>query len=107
MTEKLKHGDILNHSGPWEGVFLVYFKFTFRIFLKPYSISFFLVFQDIHVMIFVGFGFLMTFLKKYGYGPVGYNFFISSLAIQWYIIVSGCIKHRGTTGFDINLDLTR
>jgi ammonium transporter Rh len=65
------------------------------------------VFQDVHVMIFVGFGFLMTFLKKYGYGAVGYNFFISSLAIQWYIIVAGCIEHRGTTGFDINLKMAK
>jgi hypothetical protein len=24
------------------------------------------MFQDIHIMIFIGFGFLMTFLKKYG-----------------------------------------
>ena len=28
--------------------------------------DFYAMFQDIHVMIFVGFGFLMTFLKKYG-----------------------------------------
>lgn len=28
-------------------------------------------FQDIHVMIFIGFGFLMTFLKRYGYSAVG------------------------------------
>lgn len=66
-----------------------------------------LVFQDVHVMIFVGFGFLMTFLKKYGYGAVGYNFFISALAIQWYIIIQGCIHHRGKSGFDIKLNMKR
>ncbi|CAB3991936.1 ammonium transporter Rh type A-like isoform X2, partial [Paramuricea clavata] len=63
------------------------------------------MFQDVHVMIFVGFGFLMTFLKRYGYGAVGYNFFISALAIQWYIIIQGCIEHRGQSGFDIKLNM--
>ena len=28
--------------------------------------DFYSMFQDIHVMIFIGFGFLMTFLRKYG-----------------------------------------
>ena len=65
------------------------------------------VFQDVHVMIFVGFGFLMTFLKKYGYGAVGYNFFLSALAIQWYIIIAGCIEHRGVTDFTINLNINK
>ena len=40
-------------------------------------------------MIYVGFGFLMTFLKKYGYGAVGYNFFIAALVAQWATIVLG------------------
>ena len=69
--------------------------------------KFSLVFQDVHVMIFVGFGFLMTFLKRYGYGAVGYNFFISALAIQWYIIIKGCTEHRGETGFNITLNIKR
>jgi ammonium transporter Rh len=34
-------------------------------------------------MIFVGFGFLMTFLAKYGFGAVGLNFFLSAMSIQW------------------------
>ncbi|XP_046853448.1 ammonium transporter Rh type A-like [Xenia sp. Carnegie-2017] len=71
------------------------------------QISRYPVFQDVHVMIFVGFGFLMTFLKNYGYSAIGYNFFLSSLAIQWYIIIAGCIEHRETTDFTIDLNLEK
>lgn len=46
-------------------------------------------FSDVHVMIFVGFGFLMTFLKKYGFSAVGFNFFLSALAFQWAMLVNG------------------
>ena len=31
-------------------------------------------FQDVHVMIFIGFGYLMTFLKEYSFTSVGYTF---------------------------------
>ena len=37
-------------------------------------------------MIFIGFGFLMTFLKKYGYSSVGLNFLVAALVIQWSIL---------------------
>jgi len=46
-------------------------------------------FQDVHVMIFIGFGFLMTFLKKYGLSAVSLNMMISALSIQWTILVHG------------------
>ncbi|XP_041031137.1 ammonium transporter Rh type C-like [Carcharodon carcharias] len=46
-------------------------------------------FQDVHVMIFVGFGFLMTFLKRYGFGSVGFNFLIASFSIQWALLMQG------------------
>lgn len=47
------------------------------------------VFQDVHVMIFIGFGFLMTFLKRYGYSSVGFNFMLASMVVQWSIICLG------------------
>jgi len=47
------------------------------------------LYQDVHVMVFVGFGFLMTFLYKYGFSAVGYNFLISGFVIQWSILVNG------------------
>ncbi|XP_078283536.1 ammonium transporter Rh type C-like 2 [Rhinoraja longicauda] len=40
-------------------------------------------------MIFVGFGFLMTFLKRYGFGSVGFNFLIASFSIQWALLMQG------------------
>lgn len=47
------------------------------------------LFQDIHVMMFIGFGFLMTFLKKYWFSALGMNFWLAALTLQWYILVSG------------------
>ena len=46
-------------------------------------------FQDVHVMIFIGFGYLMTFLKKYAFTSVGYTFLIGSFIIQYSILVNG------------------
>lgn len=60
------------------------------------------LYQDVHVMIFIGFGFLMTYLGKYGFSAVcafvcsqqccsyfaffwpqvGYNFLIAAFGIQ-------------------------
>jgi ammonium transporter Rh len=38
-------------------------------------------YQDVHVMIFVGFGFLMVFLRSHGWTSLGYNFFIAAWSI--------------------------
>jgi ammonium transporter Rh len=67
-------------------------------------------FQDVHVMIFVGFGFLMTFLRKYGYSSVGFNFVIAALAIQWSFFTN-TFWHRAfeqhlSDGGKIYLDIT-
>lgn len=40
-------------------------------------------------MIFVGFAFLMTFLKKYGYSATGFNLFAGGLMIQWAVLCQG------------------
>lgn len=46
-------------------------------------------FQDTHVMIIVGFGFLMTFLKRYSWSSLGFNFMFTAFTIQWSILVHG------------------
>jgi len=47
------------------------------------------MFQDVHVMIFLGFGFLMTFLKKYGLSAVSLNLLCSVLAIEVFTLTYG------------------
>jgi len=56
--------------------------------------SFYTSFQDVHVMIFIGFGFLMVFLKKYGFGAVSYNMLLSCICIQWATLLNAWIKQR-------------
>ena len=53
------------------------------------------VFQDVHVMIFIGFGFLMTFLRRYGFSSVGLNMLVAAVAIQWSMLVSGYLHGHG------------
>lgn len=48
-------------------------------------------FQDVHVMIFIGFGFLMTFLRKYGMSAVSLNMLVAVFAIQWHILAGSFI----------------
>jgi len=47
------------------------------------------MFMDVHVMIFVGFGFLMTFLRKYSFGAVGLTFLLGAYCIQLHIVLEG------------------
>merc|ERR1719337_685492 len=39
------------------------------------------------LMMFVGFGYLMTFLKSYGLGAVGFTMLITCLGVQWAMLV--------------------
>lgn len=53
------------------------------------------LFIDLHAMAVLGFGFIMTFLKRYGYGSVGFNLLLVAFVIQWALIFRGWI-HWGT-----------
>ena len=47
------------------------------------------LFQDVHVMIFIGFGFLMVFLKNHSWCSIGFNYLIACWAIQICILFTG------------------
>lgn len=63
--------------------------------------------MDVHSMMFIGFGFLMTFLKKYGYSSVGFNFLIAAYVLEWALLVRGWLEsslHDKTGKFEIKLE---
>uniref|UniRef100_A0A674EMY6 Rh family B glycoprotein n=1 Tax=Salmo trutta TaxID=8032 RepID=A0A674EMY6_SALTR len=72
---KLWHKEIANGSSNYDNDF--YYRYP--------------SFQDVHVMIFIGFGFLMTFLQRYGFSSVGFNFLIAAFALQWATLMQGFV----------------
>ncbi|XP_065586528.1 ammonium transporter Rh type A [Cyrtonyx montezumae] len=60
-------------------------------------------FKDVHVMIFVGFGFLMTFLKKYGFSSVGINMLIAAFGLQWGTLMQGFLHENRGGKFSVNI----
>ncbi|XP_055354446.1 ammonium transporter Rh type A-like [Paramacrobiotus metropolitanus] len=61
------------------------------------------MFQDVHVMMFIGFGYLMTFLRKYGYSSLGINFLLAAFVIQWATLMRGFLHMEGMS---FKIDLT-
>jgi len=51
--------------------------------------SYYPAWQDVHVMIYIGFGFLMVFLKSSSWTAVGFNYMLSAWAFQWAILCVG------------------
>jgi len=70
------------------------------------------MYMDIHVMVFVGFGFLMTFLKNSSWTAIGFTYLIACWSIQICILMTGfwrnvcyqTIEHRDFETIKIDLD---
>merc|ERR1719400_2390140 len=65
------------------------------------------IFQDVHVMIFIGFGFLMVFLKTHSWTSVGFNFLIAAWVLQAGILITAFFHMLFEGHFHkISLDMT-
>ena len=58
-------------------------------------------------MMFIGFGFLMTFLKRYGYSAVSINFLIAAIILQWATLCQGFFHGWDSEAKKIRIDITR
>uniref|UniRef100_A0A8C8SZ55 Ammonium transporter AmtB-like domain-containing protein n=1 Tax=Pelusios castaneus TaxID=367368 RepID=A0A8C8SZ55_9SAUR len=60
-------------------------------------------FQDVNVMVIFGFGFLLAFLKRYGFSSTGFNLLIAALGVQWAVLVEGFLFHFSAGDMKISL----
>lgn len=65
------------------------------------------IYRDIMVMLLLGFGFLMTFLKKYGLSAVGLTMLVTVIAIQLNLFVEPFIRflYNGKVDADFPLPI--
>lgn len=57
-------------------------------------------YQDVNVMMLIGFGFLMAFSKSFSWSAVTYTFFMNAVLVQLYILLTGFWKRVIVDGFN-------
>jgi len=62
--------------------------------------------MDIHALVFIGFGFLMCFLKTHSWSSIGFNYLVAAWAIQCCVLFEGFWRCVIVTGFDEKIDIT-
>ncbi len=95
------------------GIFLVaqiilipFFVFGTTYSSEDYSTKEYIAFRDIMAMLLLGFGYLMTFLKNYGLGAVGFTMMLSILSMETNILVEYLFRIlKGEDGHDSSFPL--
>uniref|UniRef100_A0A667GHJ9 Ammonium transporter AmtB-like domain-containing protein n=1 Tax=Lynx canadensis TaxID=61383 RepID=A0A667GHJ9_LYNCA len=50
------------------------------------------VLQDVTIMVALGFGFINSSLRRYGWSSVAFNLFLLALAVQWAVLLDGFLE---------------
>jgi len=69
-----------------------------------YHVEKYVIFRDIMVMLLLGFGYLMTFLKSYGLGAVGLTMLLTVVNMQCNILVEGSLTGTYAISMDSIID---
>ena len=54
-----------------------------------FNAKYYNMYQDVNVMMLVGFGFLMAYIRGYDWSALSYTFFINAVTVQFYILLLG------------------
>ena len=67
----------------------------YGVFLRPMvhnnastNVNYYPMYQDVNVMMLIGFGFLMTFIKSHAWSALSYTFFINAIIVQLYLLLA-------------------
>lgn len=64
------------------------------------NIEYYPSYQDVNVMMLIGFGFFMAFSKSFSWSAVTYTFFINAILIQLYLLFFSFWKRVIVDGFN-------
>lgn len=68
--------------------------------VSAYDSDKYMIFRDIMVMLLLGFGYLMTFLEKYGLGAVGFTMLLTVLNMECNLIIEGLLTGETSISMD-------
>ncbi len=68
-------------------IFIIFFVLGTTYSEDDYEVKEYIAFRDIMAMLLLGFGYLMTFLRNYGLGAVGFTMMLSILAMEANILM--------------------
>lgn len=68
------------------------------------------MFIGVEIMMFIGFGYLMTFLRKYGVGAVAFTMIITAMGLQWALFTESFFKQwyhtkEGDAWIDVDINI--
>ncbi len=64
---------------------------------------FYIVFEHIQMMLFLGFGFLMTFLRRFGYSALVQTMVLVAVSVEWATIMQGATRIDDDGFVDVSL----
>uniref|UniRef100_A0A4W4FU68 Ammonium transporter AmtB-like domain-containing protein n=1 Tax=Electrophorus electricus TaxID=8005 RepID=A0A4W4FU68_ELEEL len=64
-------------------------------------------FQDVHVIVFLGFGFMSMFLVRYGFSGTGFGLLVAAMVVQWATFINAFLSsfHSRKICFLVNAEL--
>ncbi|CAL8464160.1 g3695 [Coccomyxa elongata] len=74
------------------GVFITYVKYPELESTDAHVNQYYMYYIHVAIMIFIGFGYLMTFLRRYSYSAVGLNYLTSAVVMLEAIVLVGLVQ---------------
>lgn len=74
-----------------QAAILVFYRFFYQVSrhnADDYNSWIYPMYQDVNVMMLIGFGFLMTFVKYGSWSALGFTFLINAIIVQYYLVWS-------------------
>uniref|UniRef100_A0A8D2J1W0 Ammonium transporter AmtB-like domain-containing protein n=1 Tax=Varanus komodoensis TaxID=61221 RepID=A0A8D2J1W0_VARKO len=84
-------------------LFLFYFFVSYDHQHSQRDATLYPAFQDVNVMVIFGFGFLLAFLKNYGFSSTAFGLLLAALGTQWAVIMDGFLFHFSDGTVRMNL----